>query len=99
MPSTGANVVLYSDISAKCPTYFFLDANVVLDLFEHEQAMKMPKPEDKRRGKKHPNLFGWLSRMRASKTQLIVTPDDLEEVFHVLCSKLLRKLAKSTAYS
>lgn len=89
-----ATVVAYRDTAAPNPALVLIDACVVIDLVNHEQSMITPRPGQPRRGRRHSDLVTWLSRQRAAKTRLIVTPAVLEEVFHVLSRDILEGLGK-----
>ena len=83
-PAPPVNVRLYSDTSAQPPQSVCLDANIVLDLYEHELAMiKAP------RMRAQPDLVGCLMRLRGAACKLFVNLQVLEEVFHVLKRWLL----------
>lgn len=60
--------------TAPFPEMVCIDANVVFDLVDHESASAGVSA-----ARKHPNLVGCLSRMRAAKAELFVTPHILEE--------------------
>jgi predicted nucleic acid-binding protein len=82
-----ANVRLYTD-TTQPPERVFLDANVVLDIYEHNLATS----DRTSRRRKHPDLANLLDRLRTAKCAVLVTPHVLEEVFHILSQRLLRPL-------
>lgn len=87
-PGTSATVRLYTDTSPP-PPRVFLDANVVLDIYEHDQATAEGRSSRRQR---HPELASFLDRLQAAKCSILVTPHVLEEVFHVVALRILRPL-------
>jgi len=85
--AASSGVRLFTDRTSPFPPMVCLDANAVFDIWEHELAMSgRPKK------RKHSDLVTCLSRMRAARTQLFVTPHVVEEFFHVTTQSIMRPL-------
>src|SRR5579863_1652457 len=86
-----ANVRLYSDKTSALPTRVLLDANVVLDLYEHHLATNVAANGRRQGGpRRHADLAEFLDRLNRGASLVIVTPIVLEEVFHVLLTRVLK---------
>lgn len=86
METDGARVVAFSakfDDTNLAPKKLFLDTSVVIALRDHEMACVSPRPGEKRRGKYHAELVSFLSRARASNTQIVLSPGVVEELLHL----------------
>lgn len=86
---SGAQLVRFADTATAPPSLLFLDANIVLDIFEHEAANRGNKTISGASARKSPALISCLPRLVAKKSKLFVTPAVLEEVFHVLWLRVL----------
>lgn len=89
--SQGAKVVKFTDVVSTAPATLMLDANAVIDLFEHEVA-NSGRADPPITSRKHSELAGCLNRLVSKKTKLFVTPAVLEEVFHVISNKIVAQL-------
>ncbi len=83
----GATVVKLDDTKTAPATIVFVDANGVIDIFEHELAVNPPKGGGTWNAQRHSKLVTFLSRSISKKAKIILTPAVLEEVFHVFWRK------------
>jgi predicted nucleic acid-binding protein len=86
LPERASRVHSYTDVFGpknEIPDRIFLDANVVIDIFENAVALQTATNDRVRGRRRHPELMAFLARARSGQAKLLVTVGVLEEVYHV----------------